>query len=208
MGKNPTPEKDIAIMRGLRSRGQSLPEISKVVGKGKSTVYRYIKDVKVSPEFESILRSKQGGSVARSKQQWEEAKKNAKKLIPTVTKKDKLVALSCLYWSEGNKTDLNFINSDPEMIKAFVRYLGVIGVNKNNLKITLRVYSDVSKSNAVQFWSKLLEIPQSQISNINVLFGKKEGKLKHGMCRVRVRKGGKSFKLIMSMIDLLKFDSR
>lgn len=49
-----------------------------------------------------------------------------------------------------------------------------------------------------------MEIPLHQISNINILKGKKEGKLKFGMCRIGVKKGGKYFKLIISMINLLK----
>jgi hypothetical protein len=49
-----------------------------------------------------------------------------------------------------------------------------------------------------------LNLPVSQIRSVNILKGKKVGKLEYGMCRVRVTKGERHFKLIMSMIDLIK----
>jgi hypothetical protein len=47
-------------------------------------------------------------------------------------------------------------------------------------------------------------LPKDFIKNINVIKGKKIGKLKYGMCRLRVKKVGRYFKLIISMIDLIK----
>ncbi len=191
----------------LRETGHSLPEIRKITGKGSSTVFKYIQGVKVLSKYEDILRIKQGGSAGRAKKKWEEASVRARSLIGTITERDRLFILTCLYWGEGTKKrDLSLNNSDPVLIKTFVRCLNSIGVSKKDLRITLRIYEDIDRAAAINFWSRLLEIPKNKILGVNLMFGKKKGKLKYGMCRVRVTKGGSYFKLIMSMIDLIKSD--
>lgn len=46
---------------------------------------------------------------------------------------------------------------------------------------------------AVEFWATTLNLPKNSIAKINIIRGNKKGKLKHGMCRVRVEKGGEYF---------------
>ena len=162
--------------------------------------------MRVLPQYESLLRAKQGGSIARSKRKWAEASKEARRLVECITERERLLILACLYWGEGNKRDLDLNNSDPALIKVFVECLKIIGVKKDDLRITLRLYNDLNRQRAIKYWSDLLEISADKILGVNTLYGKKKGKLKYGMCRVRVAKGGPYFKLIMSMIDLIKSD--
>ncbi len=200
--------KDSVIKRivNLRKTGHSLPEIQKIVGRGGSTVFKYIQGVSVLPEYKQILKSKQGGSIAKSNRDWLEAHQNSKNLLDSITTKDRLVVLACLYWGEGDKRDLSLNNSDPALIKVFVECLKCIGVKKEDLRITLRLYEDINENQARVYWAKIVGISEKKILGINFLPGKKRGKLKYGMCRVRVTKGGPYFKLIMSMIDLIKSD--
>ena len=79
-----------------------------------------------------------------------------------------------------------------------------MGVKDEELKISLRLFEDIDHKKAISFWSQTLALPKGMIQKIDVISGKKVGKLKHGMCRLRVKKGGKYFKLIISMIDLIK----
>ena len=65
----------------LRETGHSLPEIRHITGIGNSTAFKYIKNVRVLPQYESLLRAKQGGSIARSKRKWAEASKEARRLV-------------------------------------------------------------------------------------------------------------------------------
>jgi hypothetical protein len=197
-------EDKIKLIRDLRSRGHILSEIKNIVPAGKATIFKYIKGVQVKEEFKETFSLKRFNSKNLSKIGWKNAKTMAKEILLPLRKQNSFAILAALYWGEGNKKELNLINSDPALIKVFVECLYSIGVKKEELKITLRIYGDSNISKVKEFWSNLLEIPPQQISNINVLKGKKEGKLKFGMCRVRVRKGGKYFKLIISMINLLK----
>ena len=205
MPKSKIESVDIEKIIKLRQTGHSLPEIRKITGRGGSTIFKYIKDVQVLPEYAEILRVKQGGSIERSKRKWLEASQEANRLMGNFSKRDKLFILSCLYWGEGSKQyDLSLNNSDPGLIKVFVECLQIIGVKKSDLRITLRIYEDINKSKAITFWANLLNLPEDKILGVSLLPGKKKGKLQYGMCRVRVAKGAVYFKLIMSMIDLIK----
>ncbi len=50
-----------------------------------------------------------------------------------------------------SQIELNIINSDPYLIKTLVHYLEVIGITKEKLKVTLRLYSDLNKNTALNF---------------------------------------------------------
>ena len=115
-----------------------------------------------------------------------------------------MLILACLYWGEGNKNELNIINSDPNLIRIFVNCLKKLGVRNEDLLVSARIYEDLDPEKVKSFWAKTLDIDKKLIRSINVLSSKKKGKLKYGMCRVRVRKGARYFKIIMSMIDLIK----
>lgn len=192
-------------MVSLRETGHSLPEIKEITGRGHGTVFRYIKNVKVLPEFSTILRIKQGGSRKKADEAWRDASSDAQSLLGDgLSLEQKLCILACLYWGEGNKMDLNLMNSDPGLIKVFVGCLYEIGVPKDNIKINLRLHDDIDRNKAIIFWAKLLSIEPARIGKIEVIQGKKTGKLKYGMCRVRVAKSATYFKLIMSLISIIK----
>jgi hypothetical protein len=194
----------IFLIKDLRSNGHTVNEIMNITGAGKGTVSKYINGVLITDSIKKDFELKRFPSKKLSAVEWEKAKMEASKNLFPLLKQSELSILACLYWGEGNKKELNLINSDPFLIKTFVECLYLIGVKKENLKITLRIYEDMNPSKIKKFWANLLSVPLNQISNINILYGKKGGKLEFGMCRIRVKNGGRYFKLIISMIDLLK----
>ena len=204
MGKALLLKSEIDKIKKLRETGHSLNEIKSVVNRGYGTVYRYMKNVPVISKYQDILKSKQGGSSARSQKNWNNARKNASKIINDLNFKEKMVALSCLYWGEGNKTELSLINSDPSLLKVFLSCLRELGIKESDLKISLRLFEDIDTNKATDFWLKILHLPNGSITKYDIKKGSKSGKLKYGMCRIRVKKSDKYFKLIMSMIDLIK----
>lgn len=204
MPKKPLTNFEVAKIIRLRETGHSLSEIKRITGNANATVSKYIKKVSVLPAYKEILRIKRGGSKERARQKWEQSYIEAKKFLPILTYKEKLIVLACLYWGEGNKTELNIINSDPQLIKSFVFCIKLLGVSKKDLKVGIRLYEDIDINKAKKYWSQILDLPIAQITSVDILNGKKIGKLKYGMCRVRVKKGEKYFKLIMSMISLIK----
>lgn len=204
MNGKPITIKEIDQIKNLRQKGYSISEICTALGRGKSTIQRYVKKVVVLPEFADTLKRKQGGSIVRAERLWKESEYEAKKLLKKISKKEKLLILAAIYWGEGTKKELNIINSDPELIRVFISCIEEIGVNKNDLRISIRIYDSININKAKKYWSNTCGIKIENIINVNVLRGKKEGKLPYGMCRVRVTNGASSFKLIMSMIKFIK----
>jgi hypothetical protein len=193
----------VAQIRELRRTGHSLPEITSMVEVGYGTVWRYIKDVQVGSEYEAALKVKQGGSRSRSEVRWREARNSVKPLIGDISKRDKLLILAALYWGEGTKKELNIINSDPQLLAVFVDCLESLGVSRESLTYSLRTHSDVSISQSKKYWAQELGVGTNMVKSVEVVQGKKRGKLPHGMCRIRMRKGERYFKQIMSMIELI-----
>lgn len=167
-------------------------------------IWKYVQDVKILPEYQDAWKIKKGGSKVRAEHNWNEARLKASSFVSKIGLKEKMLILSCLYWGEGNKTELNLINSDPSMIRVVISCLKDLGVKDEELKISLRLFEDIDKQKAILFWSNSLKLSPSLIQKIDVIKGKKIGKLQYGMCRLRVTKGGQYFKLLMSMIDLIK----
>jgi hypothetical protein len=204
MNGKPVTKTEIKKIKKLRETGHSLPEICRSLQRGSSIVHKFAKDVTVFPKYISVLRQKQGGSFNRSKKLWKTAENEAVTLLKKIDKRDKLLVLASLYWGEGTKNELNIINSDPKLIQVFISCLKEIGIKENDLRISLRLYNDININEAKKYWAKICKINIKNILSVNILRGKKTGKLPYGMCRIRVTKGGKSFKLIMSMIEFIK----
>lgn len=69
---------------------------------------------------------------------------------------------------------------------------------------SVRIYNDVDQNNTIEYWSNILNLKKDQFFNVEVIKGKKKGKLEFGMRRLRVEKSSKEFKLLMSLINVVK----
>lgn len=210
MNGKPVTQEEAEKILLLRRTGHSLPEIRRATKRGSSTVWNLIKDIEVPAEFVPMLRMKQGGSRKRSDLAWAEARLEAKRLLAApLSSRERLLLLAGLYWGEGTKASFNVINSDPAMIKTAVECMRDLGIQKKDLRISLRLHSDIRPKEAVAFWAELLGVDAHEIKANEIIPGKKIGKLRYGMCRVRVAKAERYFKLVMSLIHevQLMFDA-
>ena len=128
----------------LRLVGRSIPEISREIGVAKTTVQRYVVNIKVPQEYQELLRQKQGGAKMRASALRSKTYCYAQELLKEPSERDRLMLLVGLYWGEGTKKDFGIINSDPALIQSFTCSLSCIGVAKERLSISLRVHSDIS----------------------------------------------------------------
>lgn len=123
--------------RALRNKGTSIIVIAKQLGASKSTVSAWCKDIVLTDEQFQKLRKNMGVSIkygqriaaqVNRQKRIDEVNKRfeeAKELIGSLSSRDLLIACTCIYWSEGSKTDNRFIfvNSDPLMIKIMCVFL-------------------------------------------------------------------------------------
>lgn len=182
-------------IRMLRSQGHSLDEISKAVEVSRTTILRYIQNVEILPEFLSNWAGKRGGSRKRKLLLEKSAFEDGKIFVGQPSDRERILFLCALYWAEGSKSDFGLSNTDPELIRLYVNGLReVFGVSDERLRISVRIYEDLDRDKCLTYWSKIVNIPIEKFVSVNVLPGKKKGKLEYGMCRVRVTKGGELLK--------------
>jgi hypothetical protein len=75
------------------------------------------------------------------------------------------LAGAMIYWGEGTKSGntVCLSNSDPEMIKIFLKFLREIcGISNKRLRIVIHYYSDHRPDNLKNFWMKATNIPSRQ----------------------------------------------
>lgn len=199
--KKPRLKKEvIEKIKVLRSKGYSIPEISKELNITKTTVFRHVQGVEILPEFIGTWFGKRGGSKKRKLQKEKKALEEATQLIDSLSFKEKILIVSALYWAEGSKKDFGLSNTDPVLIKVFMELLkDVFDVKEQEFRISVRIYEDLDRDNCLRFWSGITGIPVKEFVSVNVLQGKKRGKLLYGMCRIRVVKGGDLLKKIVAI---------
>ncbi|MEJ0053469.1 MAG: helix-turn-helix domain-containing protein [bacterium] len=191
----------------LRKKGKSIPEISKETGTSKTTVLRYVQHVSVLPEFQALLRGKQGGSRERSQARRESILERSSSALGRLSNRDLLFLLIGIYWGEGTKKDFSLINSDPSLICTFLRCLRTLNIASARLSLSLRLHDDIPVQRAKIFWARVTGLPIAKITRIEIIKGKKKGKLPYGMCRVRVSSGIQERLFVQSAIGLIGAES-
>ncbi len=191
----------------LRKQGKSIPEISKETGIAKTTVQRHIRGVEVPKQFKQRLREKQGGAKERAKGLRDNIALYTKRLVGELSARDRLFLLIGLYWGEGTKRDFSVINSDPALIRTLIRCLRVLDIPQDRLEISLRMHTEISVPKAKLFWERTTGLSKDLMRRVEIIEGKKKGRLPHGMCRIRVKSGIRERLIIQTAISQIGKES-
>lgn len=158
------PKKQAQI---LRKQGMTIEEISDSLHAPVQSVSNWVQDVGFLDQgFGDLEKQFAAGKVssvnarARRRAYQEEGKLKARQNRP-------LHLAGCmLYWGEGakNRNSLCLINSDPNMVVLFTRFLRE-ELNVKDTEITLRIQCHTIDENEIQaieeFWLFLLKLPRS-----------------------------------------------
>ncbi len=161
----------------LRRKGYSLGEIKNILHVSRSSVGLWAKEVKLDQNAKGRIQylrkcAREKAWRTISKKREERVKKSklwAEEKVRSIhlTKEQALLACSLLYWAEGGKTKkaVDFINSDPEMIKVFLRlFRYVFPVNETKLRICVHVHEYHNVKAIINFWSEITSIPPEQFN--------------------------------------------
>jgi hypothetical protein len=174
--------------RHLRQEGMTLSEISQIVGVSSNAVQRWVRDMEISSDHNPRGRIRQ---VNAKKVRWldqEEGRARARESRP-------LHRAGCmLYWAEGAKTGngLTFVNSDPNMILLFMRFLRE-ELQIDDTLIALRIQCHTVNADEIsqieRYWLNLLKLPSSSLRKTQIKKGNDAVKHKnypYGFCTVGV----------------------
>ena len=109
----------------------------------------------------------------------------------TVSDEKLKVAGTMLYWAEGTLKGgtVDFANSDPRMVKIFLKFLRKIcGVKEDRLRIYLYTYSYLDLDGVKKFWRDVTNISIKQFTKPYIREGHpnlSKRKLAHGLVHVR-----------------------
>ena len=159
--------------RELRIKGLSYNEIVARLGVSKSSVSLWVRDIPCPERFAYVhserrqegLRRYNGARSARNAAQTQSAAAE----IGQLTDREVLIAGAIAYWCEGAKNKPNrkpsrvvFINSDPGLIKFFLLFLDVAGVNRHDLVLRVHIHENADAEAAHRFWREVTGAHPSQ----------------------------------------------
>ncbi|MFA5953918.1 MAG: hypothetical protein WC817_00055 [Patescibacteria group bacterium] len=162
----------------LRASGKSIDDIAKLLSIAKSTAYIWVRDVDLSIAAKNKLLNNSALGRARGRhlqavhRDEAEAKRSqeAKKLVAahlgTRNKDFWRLFAALIFWCEGSKrylSTLQFTNSDPDLVSAFLTALRR-GYNIDNGKLhaLIHLHGYHNEKEQLQFWSRVTGIPISQ----------------------------------------------
>jgi hypothetical protein len=157
----------------MRKKGMSYSQIKEKLGINKSTLSGWLYDMPLSEkrirelQAESPMRIEKYRNTMRLKKEsrQNDVYKKISKDIGILSKRDLFLAGLFLYWGEGTKAQPGstvLTNTNPSMLKFFIKWLCLLGVKKKDLRVKLHLYSDMNIEESSKFWSKELSLPLSQ----------------------------------------------
>ncbi len=210
----------------LRKTGASIREIAKKLSANKSTVSFWCRDIILSESQLKLLSERQLNESKKALSRYAELKRErrlektdfltnlGKKQVGGTNKRDLFISGLSLYWAEGYKKgndELGFTNSDPRMIKVFIKWLREIyKIPIENLIFRLsinNIHYDREKE-VIRFWSDICGFKTEQFTKTSFIrstskkiYNNRESHF--GTLRVKVRKGTDLRRKILGSIEKL-----
>ena len=192
-------EKKLALK--LRNQGHSYSYIKEKVGVSKGTLSVWLREYPLSDEQLRALRDHNPKRIERFRatmakkrqEKLDDAYARVKQSLRTISERELYVAGFYLYWAEGLKTgsaEVSLANTDPAMIKLFIKWLELLGIHKGKMRVRLHLYSDMDVEEKTRFWSHELGLPEKQFSRPYIKRAKhddysRKGRFGHGTCNLR-----------------------
>jgi len=187
--QTPQTSKKHSVME-LRARGMSYSEIQRIIPVPKSTLSMWLRKIEFSETHKFRLKKKrlQAGLAATEKRQKErrqkifEIRQSASQDIKQITKRELWLSGLLLYWSCSPMRKINeyregvrFSNSNPDLVKFFLKWLMEIGdIERDDIFFDLFV-SEADKrreSFIISNWMRITDFSMKFFPRIYYLKGK------------------------------------
>jgi hypothetical protein len=188
------------VGRALRRLGWTYGEIRELVPVPKGTLAGWCRDIALSAEQIAAIRERAASrrSVPRDTQRKRRVEVARIRADARVFALDHLrdplfVAGTVLYWGEGDKTSrfLALANSDPAALRLFIRWTRRFHNNSARFVLSLHLHHGNDEPLARQWWTENLRLDRPDFTKTYIKppgTGHRKNRLRHGICRVRVRR--------------------
>ncbi len=212
----------------LRKKGQSYREIARAVGVSKNSVSRWCQNLELPPKAKRIIEEKikynKHFFESYNKYKHEVVQAENKKIKQSFSKKIKpisdyelLLIGTALYWGEGCKRHrrnygeyASLCNSDPDIIKVFLRFAReVLSIPEERIKPSIRIHPNITRESAIDFWSKITNIPKDKFYITTQISRASQGKrpiysLPYGTLEIRIPNRQRFFEILGLIDGLIK----
>lgn len=209
----------------LRRKGFSYSEILKRVPVSKSSLSLWLRSVGLSKKQSQRLTEKKLASIKRGWIKWHqiridktnEIKIKAIQETSAIDNDDLWLIGIALYWAEGSKErdtsiggSVRFNNSDPRMIKLFLKWLrDIIKINEEDIKYDIYIHENSKNriEDVIKFWANITD---TSVDKFKYIYFKKNkiktnrkniGDKYFGLMRVTVRKSSSLNRMISGWIE-------
>ncbi|MFF5650475.1 hypothetical protein ACIPIC_39410 [Streptomyces collinus] len=175
--KRPNAKDDLRDKaRELRLQGWTYDQIQVELGCSKSSISLWVRDLpkperqRTPEEASAIARRGWEVTLQRREEERQHTKAVAQQAVGDLTDREVFLAGVVLYWAEGAKDKsysrrerLHFINSDPNVISFFLRWLDVLGVERERLRFRVSIHESANVQEAEEFWAELAGVAPASI---------------------------------------------
>lgn len=166
----------------MRLDGASYPEIVAALGVSRSSVSLWVRDV----PYQERLRLSDDARRTGAERYFAErrrmvfAERQNEKLgwaneIGELTDRELLIAGAVAYWAEGTKSkpwrpseSVIFTNSDPGMIKLFLAWLDLVGVDRTQVHFRVAIHESADLAAAESFWADVVQTPATSFRRATI----------------------------------------
>jgi len=211
--------------REMRSKGESVKVIAKILDVSKGTVSLWVRDIILSVEQLEKLHHRliTGGELGRLKGSLMQKERRLRainsgrnwgvKKMGELSDREFFLTGVALYWAEGTKkkSEVSICNSDPKMINFIISWLRKFFlISKKNLRLVVGI-NQIHKGRedlVKKYWSEMTSIPIEQFRKTSF---KKTNSKKiytnfneyYGTLSIKVLKSAGLYYKIMGLVDAL-----
>jgi transcriptional regulator with XRE-family HTH domain len=207
-----------AKARELREQGLDYEEITDALGVSKGSVSLWVRDMPRPPHLsyeESRRRSAEGvrrywaGERPVREAAREAAIAAAAAEIGPLSDREFLIAGAIAYWCEGCKRKphrraerVTFVNSDPGLVRFFLRFLEHAGIGQYRVTYRLQIHENADVSASERFWLEVTAASPAQFRKPSLkrhnpkTVRKNVGADYHGCLRIDVLRGADLYQKI------------
>ncbi|WP_320779417.1 hypothetical protein [Streptomyces sp. CRN 30] len=163
--------------RELRLQGWTYDRIQVELGCSKGSISLWVRDL---PKPERRARSREEASAIASRgweaklrlreEERQRTKQSAAEEVGRLSDRDLFLVGVGLYWAEGAKSKphdrrerVTFVNSDPNMITAFLAWLKLLDVAPERLRFAVQIHETADAAAAERFWADHVGIETPQL---------------------------------------------
>ncbi|MFF2430255.1 hypothetical protein [Streptomyces mirabilis] len=180
--KRPNAKDDLRDKaRELRLQGWTYDQIQMELGCSKGSISLWVRDLPKPERRDPSERAKLASrkrwdhELAVRDEERQKTKAAAAAEIGTLSDRELFLVGVGMYWAEGSKDkpydrreNVTFVNSDPGMIETFLRWLDLLGVERDHVRYCVMIHESADVAGAEQYWADLVGADRSAFNKTTI----------------------------------------